>query len=398
MPQPPAGLGADRAKGRSPRDRPYTWIEEQAIPPLAPGVRLVLFGAGEGSVQFLGWLADCGTNCRVLAVADNDPTMHGKELCGLPIVAPAAVPGLGADLVVVTTVSGREAVGRQLEGMGLREGEQFVRIGAYPAAGMQNVERILELDASLGLLAGVRDAVHVGPGGFLPLECALFALRGIRVRAVDAFSFGLDWPDVTGRGADYAAARERTLSLAAAQGRDAGDAGRRWDSLFAERGGRLVLDGVPFLFPHDFSALPLPDASVDLACSFAVLEHVRDPAACVAELFRVLRPGGSAVQTIVTRDHRSFGKVDGYTPISYRRHSEAEWEGISGGKFYQNRLAPWQWRSLFAAGGFAELFYREHSRYAPDAAERACLHPDFAGWSEAEQRAVDCTLVARRPK
>lgn len=38
--------------------------------------------------------------------------------------------------------------------------------------------------------------------------------------------------------------------------------------------------------------LPLPDASVDLIYSYAVLEHVEHPAELAAEIARVLRPGG----------------------------------------------------------------------------------------------------------
>lgn len=42
----------------------------------------------------------------------------------------------------------------------------------------------------------------------------------------------------------------------------------------------------------DLHAIPLANASVDNAVSIEVLEHVRDPAAVLAELARVLRPGG----------------------------------------------------------------------------------------------------------
>ncbi|MBS0522712.1 MAG: class I SAM-dependent methyltransferase [Proteobacteria bacterium] len=41
--------------------------------------------------------------------------------------------------------------------------------------------------------------------------------------------------------------------------------------------------------------LPLPDASVDIVCSVTVLCFVRDAAAAVREMARVLRPGGLLV-------------------------------------------------------------------------------------------------------
>jgi SAM-dependent methyltransferase len=42
-------------------------------------------------------------------------------------------------------------------------------------------------------------------------------------------------------------------------------------------------------------ALPFPDASFDLVLSSEVIEHVRDDRLAVAEMARVLRPGGRAV-------------------------------------------------------------------------------------------------------
>jgi SAM-dependent methyltransferase len=46
---------------------------------------------------------------------------------------------------------------------------------------------------------------------------------------------------------------------------------------------------------------PFDDATVDLAVSDFVLEHVVDPAAFVAELTRVLRPGGMFIARTVSR-------------------------------------------------------------------------------------------------
>lgn len=44
--------------------------------------------------------------------------------------------------------------------------------------------------------------------------------------------------------------------------------------------------------------LPFKDASFDAVFSLSVLEHVRDPFACAAELVRVLRPGGKMICSV----------------------------------------------------------------------------------------------------
>lgn len=45
----------------------------------------------------------------------------------------------------------------------------------------------------------------------------------------------------------------------------------------------------------DVSALPVPDASIDAAICVQVLEYIPDPSTALAELARVLRPGGRVV-------------------------------------------------------------------------------------------------------
>jgi SAM-dependent methyltransferase len=53
----------------------------------------------------------------------------------------------------------------------------------------------------------------------------------------------------------------------------------------------------------DLGALPFPDGSFDHAFVCFVLEHLRAPAAALAELARVLRPGGGV--TVIEGDHGS---------------------------------------------------------------------------------------------
>ena len=52
----------------------------------------------------------------------------------------------------------------------------------------------------------------------------------------------------------------------------------------------------------DLTAIPLPDASVDLVISCHVLEHIPDHRAAMRELARVLRPGGQAIVMVPNDD------------------------------------------------------------------------------------------------
>lgn len=55
---------------------------------------------------------------------------------------------------------------------------------------------------------------------------------------------------------------------------------------------------------YDGRSLPFPDGSFDLAVAFQVIEHVEAPAAFLAELRRVLKPGGACLLTTPNRVHR----------------------------------------------------------------------------------------------
>lgn len=76
--------------------------------------------------------------------------------------------------------------------------------------------------------------------------------------------------------------------------------------------------------------LPFSDASFDAVMSVAVLEHVRDPFRCAAEIVRVLKPGGDLLcavpflQPLHGYPHHYFNA----TPQGVRRLFEDSMEGI----------------------------------------------------------------------
>jgi SAM-dependent methyltransferase len=54
---------------------------------------------------------------------------------------------------------------------------------------------------------------------------------------------------------------------------------------------------------YDGRALPFADGEFDVVWSWAALEHLRWPEVTIAEVIRVLRPGGSVLARIDLRDH-----------------------------------------------------------------------------------------------
>jgi SAM-dependent methyltransferase len=91
------------------------------------------------------------------------------------------------------------------------------------------------------------------------------------------------------------------------------------------------------------------DASVDLVCSVAVLEHVFDPRAAFRSLSRVSRAGALGVHQVDFRDHLTMNTPlefllmsdDGFARDFERRHGERG-----------NRYRPWEYELLFRENGF----------------------------------------------
>jgi ubiquinone/menaquinone biosynthesis C-methylase UbiE len=113
-------------------------------------------------------------------------------------------------------------------------------------------------------------------------------------------------------------------------------------AMLAVAAGNLAALGVDNvqLAEAELDNLPLPDDSVDVAVANMVLHHAPDPARMLAEMARVVRPGG----TIAITDEVEH-------PYEWMRTEQADiWLGFTPeqvqGYFQQGRLAEYGYSSL----------------------------------------------------
>lgn len=373
----------------------YKWINPEEVVGL-DGLKLVLFGAGKGYEEFLHYMRESNLNIRISAIADNDPSFWRKRLDGYKIIAPEQLKHTGFDRIVVTSVSGREAIALQLEEMGFGYDKDYILIGRYPQNYIQNFDILSnELPQSFSLEGA--HCLHIGPGGFLGLEVLLYCFGAEYVCSIDKFTFGVHFPDISKYREDYIRVKGAFENESIDEGTK-NKALRRFEEVFIERNDRFYIDNnkIDLIYPMDVCGLSFDAESFDLVLSFTVLEHVIDPGSALTEIARVLKPGGLTLHTICTRDHRSFSKMAGYTPFSFRYYSFEEWEEIVRKKFYQNRCLPIEWYRFFQNSGLRIQKYIVGSQLDIDDQTLTSFHADFKKFSRKELGEIDCEIMAKK--
>lgn len=116
----------------------------------------------------------------------------------------------------------------------------------------------------------------------------------------------------------------------------------------------------------------LDDGSIDLLFSNSVLEHVLDVESVLAEMARIIRPGGLAVHAIDGYDHRYYQQPNSINPHAFLFDD-------SGARMLHgcNRIRPLQFAPLFELAGF-EIRKIDEANHVPISdAEFARLAPPF---------------------
>jgi SAM-dependent methyltransferase len=118
---------------------------------------------------------------------------------------------------------------------------------------------------------------------------------------------------------------------------------------------RELLSCIVYRAPMDIARNDLPDASLDVICSHTSFEHFADPAGAVAQIARLLRPGGVTSHQIDLRDHRNFDR-----PLDFLAHSDTLWRLMTSHRpsAVRNRWRASQYRAAFEEHGL-ELMYLE---------------------------------------
>lgn len=143
----------------------------------------------------------------------------------------------------------------------------------------------------------------------------------------------------------------------------------------------------------DVTALPFADADFDRALSVQVLEYVADVPAALAELLRVLRPGGRVL----------IWDVD-WTTISWHSEDQARMERFlrAWDKHLTDPSLPRRLSARMRAAGFQDVEMQGHAFVTDDLTEETYagalvpLMAGFVGTDEAQDWAAEQRQLAER--
>jgi SAM-dependent methyltransferase len=255
------------------------------------------------------------------------------------------------------------------------------RVNAVRRGGAESLrDRINEVDEGLRNLQGVKPlagsvVVEVGTGWDALPTLLLRTLGAERIYTFDHVAhLRLDLAQSIGREVGLPDCEQPTLA------------------------GFLESNGINYVAPGDATKTGLPDKSVDLFYSFAVLEHVPGNVAeaLMTEARRVLKPGGLWYSLIGLHDHYA-GFDRSVSEVNFLRYPEWLWRLLVKNNIsYHNRLRERDFLDMMARAG-AEIVRIEHVQRPEDIerVKRMKIDRHFAGYTPEELAVTRTEIIAR---
>lgn len=142
-----------------------------------------------------------------------------------------------------------------------------------------------------------------------------------------------------------------------------------------------VLEENPWLnyIIYPGGTMPLPSDHFDLALSYTVYEHLRQPETTIRDTYRILKKGGMAIHLIDLGDHMHFG-LNPAKQFNCLKYGNKTWDLMSWNRsIYVNRIRLTGWRELHRQAGFSIVeeipYIDEYSRELYEKGQLPYLSP-----------------------
>jgi len=224
-----------------------------------------------------------------------------------------------------------------------------------------------------------KTVLNIGAGDLIGLD-ALFLLFGAKqIISLDLRAGNYQYPEIFEQVSHY----ETLWNILSEKGLVGNK--KPWDNIiFQTKQGLFFNTHRLFrISPADVCHLPIKDACVDFAFSNAVLEHIKDPAAAIKEIARVLCPGGHTMHRVDLRDHRDFSK-----PLEFLKPGEPN-TGC-------NLWRAFQFEEAFGKEPLDIIEFEVFDRIQVTEEERACFDSRFANLPCADLEKLRFLIYAQR--